>query len=129
MNPFKANDFVTIKGCAEDDPNQSGRVDKVEGDDVFISNTNMPFCGSYCGKRFHYTRLVAPPLPQCDGRRRYGGAFTLGPPRWEQCTNAATVLLTLEQDGETLTDSPACATCWAESRQTGLKQIDAKPII
>lgn len=65
---------------------------------------------------------------RCDGWRRYGGAFTLGPVKWEQCKNDATVLLTIEQDGEVLKDSPACAECWKEGREKGIKQLEAKPI-
>jgi len=71
----------------------------------------------------------APCAPRCEGYRRYGGAFTLGPVRWEQCHNTATVLLTIEQNGEILKDSPACAECWEEGRKAGIKQIEAKPIL
>lgn len=69
-----------------------------------------------------------PSAPRCEGHRRYGGAFTLGPVKWEQCRNTATVLLTVEQNGQILKDSPACAECWEEGRRAGIKQIDAKPI-
>lgn len=66
--------------------------------------------------------------PRCEGWRRHGGAFTFGPVRWEQCRNDAVVLLTVEQGGEVLKDSPACAVCWEEGRSRGIKQLDAKPI-
>jgi len=38
------------------------------------------------------------------------------------------VLLTIEQNGEILKDSPACAECWEEGRKAGIKQIEAKPV-
>lgn len=65
---------------------------------------------------------------RCDGWRRHGGAFTIGRPVWSQCENDATVLLTIEQEGKVLTDSPACAECWAEGIERGIKQLSAKPI-
>jgi len=65
---------------------------------------------------------------RCEGYRRYGGAFTLGPVKWEQCKENATVMITIEQDGK-VSDFPACNTCGEEGRQKGLKQIAAKPII
>lgn len=65
---------------------------------------------------------------RCDGWRRHGSAFSLGPITWEQCGNDAVVLLTIEQEGKIVNDSPACAVCWEESRSLGIKQIDAKPI-
>ena len=65
---------------------------------------------------------------RCEGWRRYGGAFTLGRPQWEQCKSDAVVLLTVEQDGKVLKDSPACADCWKEGQKAGIKQIEAKPI-
>ncbi len=36
---------------------------------------------------------------RCEGWRRYGGAFTLGSPRWEQCGNDATVMLEITHPG------------------------------
>ncbi len=75
------------------------------------------------------SRRAAPHCsPRCEGFRRYGGAFTLGPVRWEQCRETATVMLTVKQDGETQT-LPACPTCWEEARNTkGITVTDAKPI-
>lgn len=64
---------------------------------------------------------------RCEGQRRYGGAFSLGPVHWEQCSNDATVMLTVEQDGETTT-LPGCNQCWTECIENGLKVIEAKPI-
>ena len=54
---------------------------------------------------------------QCDGWRRYGGAFTLGPPKWEQCTNEATVELEIVQDGKK-SEMAACNLCWEEACNT-----------
>lgn len=71
-----------------------------------------------------------PPSQQvrCDTWRRHGNAFSFGPMTWTQCPNDAVVLLTVEQEGLVVKDSPACAACWEESRERGLKQLDAKPI-
>lgn len=65
--------------------------------------------------------------PQCEGMRRYGGAFTLGPVRWVPCENPATVTLRVVQDGKAET-LPACQTCWEEAIDNGIKITDAKPI-
>jgi len=51
---------------------------------------------------------------RCEGYRRYGGAFTLGPVQWEQCSYDATIILTVVQDGKTQT-MPACGKCWKEA--------------
>jgi len=66
-------------------------------------------------------------MTQCEGWRRYGGAFTLGPVRWEQCKSDATVMLKLEQDGKEQT-LPACHVCWDEAIDKGIRIIEAKPI-
>ena len=67
--------------------------------------------------------------PRCEGFRRYGGAFSLGPVKWEQCRETATVMLTVVQDGETQT-MPAGPVCWEEARNTkGIAIKDAKPIL
>lgn len=66
--------------------------------------------------------------PRCEGFRRYGSAFSLGPVTWVQCCETATVMLTVKQDGETQM-LPACPTCWEEARNTkGITVTDAKPI-
>lgn len=59
-NPFKLNDFVTLKNVSTKNPDHEGRVSKVDGDYVEITNMNMPFCGSMCGKRFHFQDLNPP---------------------------------------------------------------------
>ena len=65
--------------------------------------------------------------PRCEGWRRYGGAFTFGPVRWEQCKNLAVVTLTVVQDGITQ-DMPACMVCWQEALSNGIKVEAAVPI-
>jgi hypothetical protein len=71
---------------------------------------------------------VTTTAPRCEGYRRYGGVFTFGPVRWEQCNENATVMLTVVQDGkkETL---PACPTCWNECIENKMKIIAATPIV
>lgn len=64
---------------------------------------------------------------QCEGWRRYGGVFTLGPVRWEQCKNTAVVILTVTQDGETK-DFPACGKCWNECLERGMAVGKAVPV-
>lgn len=58
--------------------------------------------------------------------RRYGGAFSLGLGRWEQCRNKAVVMLKVEQ--EQVKTMPACRTCWNEAKAHGLKILSAEPI-
>jgi hypothetical protein len=63
---------------------------------------------------------------RCEGWRRYGGCFTIGPVKWEQCKNEAIVMLEVEQEKvETL---PACLDCWNESLKKGIKIISVTPI-
>lgn len=65
---------------------------------------------------------------RCEGYRRNGGMMTLGPVRWEQCRNTATVNITVEQDGETKT-FPACKTCWKEAIEADkIKILEVVPI-
>lgn len=53
---------------------------------------------------------------RCEGYRRRGGAFTLGPVPWEQCTNDAIVTITAYQKEEpTEYTGPFCMTCWKEA--------------
>ena len=63
---------------------------------------------------------------RCEGYRRYGGAFTLGPVRWEQCKNDAAVTLTVEQ--ETTERMRACMECWNEAKERGIKIHGAEPL-
>lgn len=62
---------------------------------------------------------------QGQGWRRHGGAFTLGPVEWKQCTDAPTVMLKLKGKTE---DMPACATCWQECIENKIKIVSATPI-
>jgi len=50
---------------------------------------------------------------QCEGWRRYGGVFSFGSPRWEQCKNDAIVILEVEQ--EKIEKLPSCLDCWKEA--------------
>lgn len=65
---------------------------------------------------------------RCEGWRRFGGAFTLGPVRWEQCKNDAIVSIKVKQDdGEGI--FPACKTCWKEAiANKDIKIIEVVPL-
>jgi hypothetical protein len=65
--------------------------------------------------------------PRCEGWRRYGGAFSLGPAHWEQCELPAIVKLTVRQDGKTAT-MPACKKCWQECLDNKIKILKAEPL-
>jgi hypothetical protein len=82
------------------------------------------------------TQLPAiPPLPaptgsaRCEGWRRHGGAFTLGPVTWKQCEAQGIVTLKFKdpESGKVRT-LPACKECWAECLATGVTIIEARPI-
>jgi hypothetical protein len=66
--------------------------------------------------------------PRCEGYRRYGGALTIGLPRWVQCENNAVVLLTVEQDGKILENLPTCLECWDEGVKLGAKPTSIQPL-
>ena len=57
---------------------------------------------------------------RCQGYRRYGGAFSLGPVVWRQCKEDAVATLTVVQDGKEEL-FPACVVCWAECVNTGIQ--------
>lgn len=63
---------------------------------------------------------------QCEGWRRYGGAFTFGTPVWKQCTNDAIVVLTSQQ--EKTEYMPACLECWEEAKEKGMQILKTEPI-
>lgn len=63
---------------------------------------------------------------RCEGWRRTGGAFSLGPPTWSQCDNNATVMLDIEQEDRQ--QMPACNMCWSEAKEVGLKIHNADPL-
>jgi len=65
---------------------------------------------------------------RCEGYRRYGGVFSLGPVTWAQCSEEAVVMITVTQDGETKS-FPACFTCWHEALETGIKVSDVRLIV
>jgi hypothetical protein len=64
---------------------------------------------------------------RCEGYRRYGGAFTLGPVKWEQCKEEATVLITFSNNAGTHV-LPGCAKCWAECIENKLNIVSVIPI-
>ena len=69
---------------------------------------------------------------RCEGYRRHGGIFTLGPVKWVQCEEEAVVRLEVKQkedDGTTV--FPACLTCWKEAVNYDdkyVKVLAAEPI-
>lgn len=63
---------------------------------------------------------------RCEGYRRYGGAFTLGPVRWVQCKNTAVVMLTVIQEEEA--QFPACNICWKECIDKGIQIAKVTPL-
>jgi hypothetical protein len=64
---------------------------------------------------------------QCEGWRRFGGAFTLGPVKWVQCENEAVVILEVVQDDKK-TEQPVCIYCWDEGMSHGIQINSAVPI-
>ena len=64
---------------------------------------------------------------RCEGYRRYGGAFTLGPITWVQCTNNAIVELTAVQDNKEST-FPACLHCWKEAIEKKINVTSVVPL-
>lgn len=65
---------------------------------------------------------------RCEGWRRYGGVFTLGPVTWKQCDNEATVILEVVQDGKTEL-LPGCAICWQEAIDAGIQINSTRPAL
>lgn len=65
---------------------------------------------------------------QCEGWRRYGGIFTLGPVKWKRCESVGVVLLKVRQTG-VVKRVPACQECWNECIKNGIEIIEATPII
>jgi len=63
---------------------------------------------------------------RCEGWKRRGGVFTLGPMQWSQCENDATVMLTVAQEKEETLS--ACNECWKEGIERGITIIKAEPI-
>lgn len=65
---------------------------------------------------------------RCEGWRRYGGVFSLGPVTWVQCQSEGDVLLTIRENGVERT-LPACKTCWQECIDTHIDIIRVVPIV
>lgn len=63
---------------------------------------------------------------RCKGWRRTGGAFNLGPVKWEQCTKDAVVILEVVQDGKT-EEFPGCQECWQEAIDSGIQINSSRP--
>lgn len=68
-------------------------------------------------------------LPRCEGYRRHGGAFTLGPVRWAQCINSATMRLRIQQPSGSTVELPACPVCLQECRENKLTILDILPVL
>lgn len=66
-------------------------------------------------------------MTQCEGWRRNGGAFTLGPVKWEQCAEEGIVTLEVTQGGE-VSKLPACKKCWEECIERGIEILTVTPI-
>ncbi len=64
---------------------------------------------------------------RCEGFRRYGGAFTLGPVHWEQCKANGIVTLKFK-DGSKVKTLPACQECWNDCLENEIEIIEARPI-
>lgn len=66
---------------------------------------------------------------RCEGWRRNGGVFRLGPVTWKQCENQGIVTLKFrDAKSRKVKTLPACKECWSECLTTGVKIIEAKPI-
>jgi len=65
---------------------------------------------------------------RCEGWRRHGGIFTLGPVEWEQCSSEAVMLLTVVQAGKITEDLPSCEACRQECQDRGIDILSTKPI-
>ena len=63
---------------------------------------------------------------RCEGWRRRGGVFTLGPVKWSQCENQAVVMLRVKQ--ETEQKLPACMECWREAVEHEMDILDSHPL-
>lgn len=62
---------------------------------------------------------------QCQGWRRTGGAFSLGPVTWNQCEEIPAVMLIVKGQTEPMA---ACGICWNECIETGVEILTATPI-
>lgn len=77
-----------------------------------------------------YSRKPLSPRVQCEGYRRYGGAFCLGPVTWERCKLDATRILEVKQGGKGLSKFPVCEECLQECLRTeGIEVVSITPRI
>lgn len=89
---------------------------------------------SICGKNQSIITEKFKPTPtdaasvRCEGWSRTGGAFTLGPVKWEQCKSDAIVNLKFKQGNEPVKTLPACKACWEECFKNGIEIITSTPI-
>jgi len=67
---------------------------------------------------------------RCEGMRRHGGVFSLGPVTWRQCADNAVVILKVKQKGEKAKEIPSCLQCWKEAQDPrwDIKILNAKPL-
>lgn len=65
--------------------------------------------------------------PRCEGFHRHGGAFTLGPVKWTQCEQDATVMLEFERD-HNVKKLPACPDCWKKCIENKINILEATPL-
>lgn len=49
---------ITIKGRDKTDPDHEGRVDRQEGDTVYITNLNQPYCGTMVLEPFNIKDII-----------------------------------------------------------------------
>ena len=67
-------------------------------------------------------------MTMCEGFRKHGSMFTLGPITWKQCEDEAVVLIEVKQDG-VIASFPACNTCWKEAiSNKGIEIISTVPL-
>ena len=67
--------------------------------------------------------------PQCEGWRRYGGAFTLGPVLWKRCKRPGEVILTFKDESGKTKSLPACKVCWDECISNKVTILEVLPIL
>ena len=55
---LRVGSHVIIKAYDKNDPNHKGRVTAVGEDGVYVSNTNMPYMGTFSMKFFHFDEVI-----------------------------------------------------------------------
>lgn len=66
-------------------------------------------------------------MTRCEGYKRVGGVFTMGPVQWVQCTNDAIVRLRATQEGRTRT-YPACKACHGRAVEAEITIVAVLPL-